>query len=128
MTITRWNPEIIYAQIAGAYKQAAAVGLAAAKVEAPSASGELRRSIVYIPTSPLSGVLTSPVKHAGPQNTGAGAHTIAPVRKKALYNKRLAFGPVKGPVNHPGNPAKNFLSKGQDAFVVAFIAALRRMF
>lgn len=128
MTVTRWNPEMIYAQVASAYKQAAALAVAEAKVKAPSDTGELRRSITYIPTGALSGVITTPVKHGAAQEHGAGAHTIAPVRKKALYNKRAGFGPIRGAVNHPGNPGVGFLQAAQDAFRVAFVAALKTRF
>ena len=128
MTVTRWNPEMIYSQIASAYKQAAAVAVAEAKVKAPSATGELRRSITYIPTGLLSGVITTPVKHGAAQEKGAGPHTIAPVRKKALYNKRSGFGPVFGAVQHPGNPGVGYLQAGAEAFRVAFVAAIKARF
>lgn len=128
MSITSWNPEIIYARITSAYAEAAALTTGVAKTSAPHDTGELARSIRYTPVSPLSGNIGSTAKHAGPQNKGAGAHQIAPIRKKALYNKRRGFGPVRGPVQHPGNPATGYLDKAQAAFPALFITALRKRF
>jgi len=97
-----------------------------ARNAAPSATGTLRRSIVFAPTGVLSGYIGSPLKYAAAQNEGAGAHTIAPKRKKALYNAREGWGPVAGPVEHPGNPATNFLDKAALTFKGFFGAALQK--
>lgn len=128
--ITRWQPEIIYAKIAAGYAQAAAEATGVAKLAAPHKTGELSRSISFRPAGATSGDIYSNARHAAAQEGGAGPHTIAPVRKRSLANKTLGFGPLPPGmgVEHPGNPATNYLGKARDAFPSLLTNALRGQF
>lgn len=46
--------------------------------------------------------------YAAAQDAGAGPHSIG-APGQVLGNEDDGFGPVKGPVEHPGNPATHFM-------------------
>ena len=86
-------------------KEASDIGAALAKALAPKgATGMLSGGI----HSTGSGFATSALKYAVPQEEGAGAHDIGEPGQ-VLGNEDDGFGPVRGPVRHPGNPAVHFM-------------------
>lgn len=101
-------------------------GFAAAN--SPFKTGELRRSIRGFMTGPREGVVVATAPHALPQETGASPHLIGesgqvlfrgarshPGARHTKNRTEGQFGPVKGPVLHPGNPATRYLRKGFNA-------------
>lgn len=85
-------------------KEASDIGAALAAALAPKRSGFLASTIHSTGAGFAAGA-----GYAAAQEKGAGPHIIAPVRKQALYNADDDFGPVGGPVLHPGNPATRFM-------------------
>lgn len=82
---------------------------------------ELTNSIQGLLVSATSAVAVATAPHAIFQEKGAGAHIIPSLLSGGW--KLLAgddFGPVWGPVEHPGNPATHFLEQAGDA-VSAFV-------
>jgi hypothetical protein len=47
--------------------------------------------------------------YAAAQEEGAGPHLIGAKFGSTLVNEAEGFGPVIGPVEHPGNPATHFM-------------------
>jgi len=77
---------------------------------APFKTGRLRSSIEGFMTGPLQGEVVATAPYALPQETGAVPHWIGEPGQD-LSNPEEGFGPVKGPVFHPGNPATNYMHK-----------------
>lgn len=91
---------------AGAQKaqlDASKLGAAIAAGLAPKRTGALAAI-----TADGSGYSTPALRYAIPQEEGAGAHVIGDAGQ-TLANEAEGFGPVKGPVMHPGNPAVHFM-------------------
>lgn len=86
-----------------AQEEAGEVGAALAAALAPKRSGALAGSI----HGTGSGFATGDLPEAVPQEEGAGPHLIGAGFDKVLVGDD--FGPVLGPVLHPGNPAVHFM-------------------
>lgn len=83
-------------------EEASNIGAALAAALAPRRSGALAGSI----HSTGHGFATGALPEAEPQEFGAGPHSIgAPGQVLAGDD----FGPVRGPVQHPGNPATRYM-------------------
>lgn len=76
---------------------------------APFRKGTLRQSIEGYMTGPLQGEVVATAPHALPQETGAGPHQIG-APGQHLSNPEQGFHAI-GPVNHPGNPATNYMHR-----------------
>ncbi len=122
-----FNPLAVYGPLGVAFPLAVAQAAGVAKTSAPVRTGELRRSIGHKVVG-YHGYVYSGVRHAASQEFGAAPHKIAVSRKKALANPKMGFGPVAGPVNHPGNPGNHFMLKAAQAFRPIFIATAGKLF
>ncbi len=122
-----FNPAAVYGPLTTAFPLAVAQAAGVAKTSAPVRTGELRRSIGHKAIG-YHGYVYSFARHAASQEYGASAHVIAVSRKKALANRKMSFGPVRGPVNHPGNPGTHFMLKAAQAFRPLFIATAGKLF
>lgn len=87
-----------------AQHEASAVGAVLAKALAPRRSGALAGGI----HSTGHGFATGGLPQDLPQEEGASAHIIGEAGQ-ILGNRDEAFGPVRGPVLHPGNPAVHYM-------------------
>lgn len=85
-------------------EEGSALGAAIAAGLAPRRSGALAGGI----HSTGHGFATGGQPYAVPQEEGAGAHIIG-AAGQTLANEAEGFGPVKGPILHPGNPAVHFM-------------------
>lgn len=107
---TQWRDEF------GRYAQALSVGAQRAQTEA----GEVGAVLAAALAPKRSGFLASTIRstghgfaagagYAAAQEKGAGPHLIGTGFNTVLYNPTDQFGPVLGPVVHPGNPATHFM-------------------
>ncbi len=122
-----FNPLAVYGPLTAAFPLAVAQTSGVAKTSAPVRTGELRRSIGH-KTFGYRGYVYSFARHAAAQEYGASPHKISVSRKKALANSKVGFGPVAGPVNHPGNPGTHFMLKAAQAFRPIFIQIAGKLF
>lgn len=106
---TQWRDEF------GRFAQALDVGASRSQKEA----GEIGAALAAALAPKHSGFLAGTVRstghgfeatagYAAAQEEGAGPHPIGEAGQ-TLGNKAEDFGPVKGPVLHPGNPATHFM-------------------
>lgn len=82
--------------------EASNLGAQVAAMLAPKRSGGLAGSV----HSTGKGFATGALPHAIPQEEGASAH---PIGADGQVLSGDGFGPVRGPVMHPGNPATHFM-------------------
>ncbi len=87
-----------------AQRELSEIGATLARALAPRRRGILAGSI----QSTGHGFATGALTYALPQEEGAGAHPIGEPGQ-VLGNREDEFGPVRGPVLHPGNPAVHFM-------------------
>ncbi len=127
MTLVAWNPQVIFSKLAAANKQAVAMCAAEARKTAPHSSGALARSILPGYTT-YGGNIHTYLKYAASQEYGSRSHSIAAVRKQALYHAKPGFGPVAGPVEHPGTGAKGFMHAAAYRYREFVLVAGRRLF
>lgn len=85
-------------------KEASDVGATVAAGLAPKRSGFLAGTI----RSTGAGFVAT-AGYAAAQEKGAGPHLIGTNFGATLVNEAEGFGPVLGPVVHPGNPATHFM-------------------
>lgn len=83
--------------------EASEIGAALAAALAPKRSGFLASTIHSTGAGFAAGA-----GYAAAQEEGAGAHAIG-APGQTLANEADGFGPVRGPVLHPGNPATHFM-------------------
>lgn len=88
-----------------AEKQSGEIGAHIAAGLAPHAKGILAGSI----HSTGHGFATGALPQALPQEEGASPHLIGAEFDAVLENPEEGFGPVIGPVLHPGNPAVHYM-------------------
>lgn len=84
--------------------EAGDIGAALAAALAPKRSGFLAGSI-----HGNGHGFEADADYAAAQEEGAGPHLIGAGFDKVLVNEGEGFGPVLGPVEHPGNPATHFM-------------------
>lgn len=106
--VDQWSSTIGPA-LARATLQCATVLTAAAKREAPIATGRLRRSIAYQVAGDARYVVAPHTDYAVPVHEGSRPHEIRPRRGRALFWKGAAH-PVKV-VNHSGSQANKFMTR-----------------
>lgn len=112
-------------------------GIAAARVKAPSRTGRLRASFVPAILSRTSGVFTNTAPYAHFQDQGAGRHDI-PAEVKfywdkvgrmwmwpETYRRVTGFDPAD-PIDHPGNPAVEFMDAGYDRIKARMQAIIKK--
>jgi hypothetical protein len=87
-----------------AQEEAGEIGAAVASALAPKRSGELAASV-----RPNGAGFEATAPYAAAQEEGAGPHLIGTGFDSVLVNEAEGFGPVLGPVEHPGNPATHFM-------------------
>jgi hypothetical protein len=87
-----------------AQRELGEIGAALAKALAPKRSGALAGGI----HATGHGFATGGTGHDLPQEEGAGPHPIGDPGQ-ILGNREDDFGPVRGPVMHPGNPAVHYM-------------------
>lgn len=85
-------------------KEASDIGAVLAAALAPKRSGFLASTIRSTGAGFAAGA-----GYAAAQEEGAGPHLIGASFDAVLYNPKEGFGPVLGPVVHPGNPATHFM-------------------
>lgn len=90
------------------------LGAAVAQAAAPVRSGRLAGSIYSSRLGPYSAIVGATAPWAAVQNFGGAAHEIG-APGQTLANKEQNFGPTKGPVHHPGNPATRFMDEAYAA-------------
>lgn len=92
---------------------------------APMRSGRLRQSIEGYMFGPLQGAVVAKAPYAKAQEFGArphpigeegqilakGAQSFIPQKFAEGGPPTHAFGPVRGPVNHPGNPGVHYMAR-----------------
>lgn len=108
---------------ARAMEEASREGARLAAEFAPKKTGRLAAGIHPIGRGKHGGWATSDVPEAGPQEHGAGGHVIG------ANGEILAgadFGPVKGPVWHPGNPAIHYMARSLSFMKSRLTSILRR--
>lgn len=84
-------------------KEAGEIGAVLAAALAPKRSGFLASTLHSTGHGFAAGA-----GYAAAQEEGAGPHLIG-VEGQVLANRDDNFGPVLGPVRHPGNPATHFM-------------------
>ena len=141
--VVAWNPACVHGPAAVAYREAMRQVVTIAKTTVPRRSGDLSRSVRVTYAGPWSAILiaggTIQVDYARAQEYGAGPHDIprGGVRKKlgsggstsaGIRGRtgRPDFGPVWGPVHHPGNPATGAITRAAAAFIPLFAELLLR--
>lgn len=106
---TQWRDEF------GRYAQALDIGAKRSQIEA----GEIGAALASALAPKHSGFLAGTIRatghgfaagagYAAAQEKGAGPHPIG-APGQVLGNEDDGFGPVRGPVMHPGNPATHFM-------------------
>lgn len=85
-------------------EEASEIGAALAVAFAPKRSGFLASTIRATGHGFAAGA-----GYAAAQEEGAGPHLIGTGFDSVLVNEAEGFGPVLGPVVHPGNPATHFM-------------------
>lgn len=85
-------------------EEAGQIGAALAAALAPKRSGYLASTVHSTGHGFAAGA-----GYAAAQEEGAGPHLIGAGFDKVLVNEAEGFGPVLGPVLHPGNPATHFM-------------------
>lgn len=109
-TRVQWRDEF------GRFAQALDVGAQRSQAEA----GEIGAVLAAGLAPKRSGFLASTIRatghgfaagagYAAAQEEGAGPHLIGASFGSTLVNEAEGFGPVIGPVVHPGNPATHFM-------------------
>jgi len=99
-------------------RDASNLGAQVAAMLAPKRSGGLAGSV----HSTGKGFATGSLPHAIPQEEGAAPHWIGWESETLMGDE---FGPVRGPVLHPGNPATHFMRNAL-RFVTARIMGIIR--
>ncbi len=85
-------------------EEASGIGAVLAAALAPKRSGFLASTIRSTGHGFAAGA-----GYAAAQEEGAGPHLIGTEFGATLVNEAEGFGPVLGPVVHPGNPATHFM-------------------
>jgi hypothetical protein len=75
-------------------------------------------------TGKTAGWKVEGVPYAAAQDKGAAAHQIG-AEGQVLANESDNFGPVVGPVSHPGNPATHFMSKAREQVARELVDMMR---
>lgn len=107
---TQWRDEF------GRFASALNVGAQRSQEEA----GEIGAVLASALAPKRSGFLASTIRatghgfsagagYAAAQEEGAGPHLIGTKFDSVLVNEAEGFGPVLGPIVHPGNPATHFM-------------------
>lgn len=106
---------------------AAKRGALLSKVLAPKKTLRLASAIfAYRVGSKLAGWKVQGVPYAEAQEKGARAHLIGTEFGTTLVNEAEGFGPVMGPVRHPGNPATRFIERARVQIARELIDIARR--
>lgn len=140
MAVVIWRPQVVLGPVAAAFPPSVAKAAGIARAKAPIRTGELRRSVRPQVTSLTSAAIVAKAKHAAAQEYGAQAHSIgAPGQVLASSAPTRTSGPTikgkrstrqnffaRGPVAHPGNPAKAFVRLGAAAWKALYILELRK--
>jgi hypothetical protein len=107
---------------------AAKRGALLSKIYAPKKTLRLASAIfAYRVGRKLAGWKVEGVPYAEAQEKGAQPHLIGS-EGKALANPDDNFGPVAGPVRHPGNPATRFMEKARLQIARELITMARKEF
>ena len=107
-TAVRWRDEF------GRYAQALSIGAQRSQHDASNLGAQIAAMLAPKRTGALSGSIhstgagfaTGALPQAEPQEEGAGPHWIGWESEVLMGDE---FGPVRGPVLHPGNPATHFM-------------------
>ena len=109
-TRVQWRDEF------GRFAQALDVGAQRSQAEASDVGAALAAALAPKRSGFLAGTIRSTgagfaagAGYAAAQEEGAGPHLIGTGFDAVLYNPTDGFGPVLGPVVHPGNPATHFM-------------------
>ncbi|HEU5013955.1 MAG TPA: HK97 gp10 family phage protein [Roseiflexaceae bacterium] len=106
----RFTGAALKAELTQAMQRIVLTGEGYAKAEAPVKRGTLRRSITSrVEAGGRRGVIGTNLRYARPVHDGSRAHTIRPVRARALFWKG-AKHPVRV-VHHPGTHANPFFAR-----------------
>lgn len=116
-TSVQWRDE--FGQFAKHIEEGAEEGIAAAANEgaflaavlAPKRTGRLAASINPFTNGLQGGWTTQGVPYAMAQEEGASPHEIGAPGQVLSGDD---FGPARGPVTHPGNPAKHYMKRSYD--------------
>lgn len=126
--LVSWTPEVVYEPIMAAHKAALMATAAATKAVTPRRTGKLAGSVKAISTGELSGIVGTRLFYGKFVAGGAGAHEIAPKKRK---KKRALAAPGFGPfarVHSPGTPATHFVQRGAMSYPEAFKLAAAAAF
>ena len=109
-TRVQWRDEF------GRFAQALDVGAQRSQSEASDVGAVLAAALAPKRSGFLAGTIRSTGEgfvagagYAAAQEEGAGPHLIGATFDAVLANEAEGFGPVLGPVVHPGNPATHFM-------------------
>lgn len=107
---TQWRDEF------GRYAQALNIGAQRSQQEAGEVGAVLAAGLAPKRSSLMASTIRSTghgyavgTAYALAQEKGAGPHLIGTSFGATLVNEAEGFGPVLGPVVHPGNPATHFM-------------------
>lgn len=105
---------------------AAKRGANLSKVFAPKRTVRLASAIYAYRhgTGKTAGWKVTGVPYAASQEEGARPHAIG-ADGQVLANEADNFGPVQGPVQHPGNPATHFMEKARKQVASELIGIMR---
>lgn len=107
---------------------AALRGAFLSRVYAPKRTLRLVREIgVYRAGRQQAGWKVAGVPYAAAQEEGARPHQIGQ-EGQILGNKKDNFGPIRGPVHHPGNPATHFMERAREEVARQMITMAREQF
>ena len=109
-TRVQWRDEF------GRFAQALDVGAQRSQEEASQVGAVLAAALAPKRSGLMAGTIRSTghgfavgTAYALAQEKGAGPHLIGATFGSTLVNEAEGFGPVMGPVVHPGNPATHFM-------------------
>lgn len=108
----------------GAIEDASREGVNLAAAFATKRTGRMAGEIHTIGGGASGGWATGGTPYALAQEEGASAHEIG-APGQTLGNEEDGFGPVKGPVMHPGNPAVHFMRRAYEIVAPKLLDKIR---
>lgn len=110
---------------AQAIQQAALDGLHMSQIYAPKKTGRLAGAIRKFGGGTQAGWEAGHEVYMIAQEEGAVPHAIGK-EGEILFNAAESFGPVKGPVMHPGNPATHYIARAFEIISRGLAARVQR--
>lgn len=110
---------------AQAIQQAARDGMFMSQVFAPKRTGHLAGAVRKFGGGTQAGWEAGHEVYMIAQEEGAVPHAIGR-EGEVLFNAKEDFGPVEGPVMHPGNPATHYIKRAYDIIASQLAARVQK--